>query len=166
MRTKIDIAKFESLGGRELADYVLKLLKSDFEDNSFVEFVGQRAAGWDDNRLSYAISLLAKISTPAACRQISNHLTNPSANVRFLAMNAVRSLQSVYEHIMKQVVNSMSNPIDPGDPDYLRVVLERPSSAGARRIAAEYLANRRASGILARVRRAFGIPKKGSGGST
>lgn len=140
--TKFDPERFENLPIFEAAKYAVDLGKGHITEDEFMPYFQQRAGSLDWPRLELAVYLLGRVGTNRAMHAIADYLGHPNINIRYVAINAVRSLPAIDELVMKKVVESLSKsydyPMHSALNEELKIVLNRPANSGASSIAAKY----------------------------
>jgi hypothetical protein len=133
--------KFQALDGLEASRYALSLAKEGLSELEVLPYFQENIAALDMPHLEVAVYLLAKVGTSRSWHMVSNYLDHPEFRIRFVATKMLRDITVSDEVIMKNIVESMSKLAGDGLADELKLLLDRPANAEARRIASEYIPN-------------------------
>jgi hypothetical protein len=141
---KFDSSKFELLQGIDAANYAIQLIKEGITERDFLPYFQENVEKLDMAHLELAVGMVGKIGSIAAFHVVAKYLDHPNFNVRFVAVKTIKNMVAIDEQIMALVVASLTKQYgDMGDAlaQELNVVLDRPASDEAKRLAAEYKKN-------------------------
>jgi len=134
-----DANLFESLSGYDLGNYTARLMEEDLAEPEFIPYFSEKSLSMDLLHLESAICLLGKVGTEACFRKVAEYLQHENFRIRFVATRIISRMPIVDHVIMKSVaICLVARAGDEMDlAQELRVVLDRPANAKARRIATE-----------------------------
>jgi len=128
-KDRFDDEKFENLSGLELGVYFMKKEHQVGLDDTFVEYVRERATLLDSQHLELALLLLARVATPDADHTIADYLDYPITHIRMAAIKTVTHLPHarIDKYIVSQARSAISGNPERFGIDELRGFLERHS---------------------------------------
>jgi hypothetical protein len=135
-----DAKRFDSLQGFDLAEYTMGFLQERIAGDEILPYFDARASSMDMEHLESAIALLGRVGSDAAYNRVGDYLEHSNFSVRAVATGVLVKADAVDEVVMRRVTESLlkDEGVRTALSQQLRVLLDRPKNAAARRVASEY----------------------------
>lgn len=132
----MDFAKFEQLHGIELGKFVADVTKREILDRSILDYYQSNRSRLDGPHLEMIISLLGRLGTPEAMKEVTEHLDYPVKYVKNEAIQIAIHASSLDEKAVTNILTALKTARFPEDRELLELALSKAGTDAAKRLAA------------------------------